>query len=60
MNWDFFVYFAAFALIHWAFGAWAAWKGKRRAAIGIPGVGAAIELEVLHIGSDVGGLGTSL
>ena len=39
MNWDFFVYFAAFALIHWAFGAWAAWKGKRRAAIGITVIG---------------------
>ena len=39
MNWDFFVYFAAFALIHWAFGAWAAWKGKRRAAIGITAIG---------------------
>ena len=35
-------------------------RRHRRAAIGIPGVGAAIELEVLHIGSDVGGLGTSL
>ena len=39
MNWDFFVYFAAFALIHWAFGAWAAWKGKRHAAIGITVIG---------------------
>lgn len=33
MSWDYFIFFAIVALICWAIGAFAAWKGKRKALV---------------------------
>lgn len=39
MSWDQFIYFAAAAVLLWFSGAWLAWKGNRKGAIGATAIG---------------------
>ena len=39
ITWDQFIYFAIAAVLLWAVGAWAAWKGNTKLAYGTTGVG---------------------
>ncbi|MBQ9286258.1 MAG: cytochrome c biogenesis protein CcsA [Bacteroidaceae bacterium] len=44
MIWDYFIFFAIAAIVLWAFGAMAAWKGKTKVAVATTGLGLAIFL----------------